>query len=269
MSGDLGADRRQLMALPVRLWEAAHLFLARWQSDMNDYGRNQRSADDEIDLIELVQAIWAEKITVLAFVVAATLGALAYSFSIPPQYSSSAVVSPAPVNSFGALAGELGALQADSSTFGIKAGIQVANDSFSIFTSNLESLSEQRAFREGFQSEVPFELSVNKGRGATDPFTVAATAGVAESPKVAVEHYLAYTARITAAQINGYFEGLDISQRIEPGSLYRLEQPAVVNSTPVQPRRTLIVALGFVLGGMLGVFVALVRIMLKKRASTN
>lgn len=257
------------MALFVCLWEAAHLFLARWRSDMNDRGLNQRSVDDEIDLIELVQAIWAEKITVLAFLIAATLGALAYSFLVSPQYSSSAVVSPAPVNSFGALAGELGALQADSSTFGIKAGIQVSNDSFSIFTSNLESLSGQQAFRKAFQSEVPFELAVKKGRGATDPLTVSATAGVAESPKVVVEHYLAYIARITAAQINDYFGGLGISQRIEPASLYRLEQPATVNSTPVKPKRTLIVALGFVLGGMLGVFVALVRIMLKKRARTN
>lgn len=242
-------------------------FLARWRSDMNDCGQNQRSTDDEIDLIELAQALWAEKLVVLAFVVAATLAALAYSFSIPPQYTSSAVVSPAPVNSFGALAGELGALQADSSTFGIKAGIQVANDSFSILTSNLASLSEQRSFREGYQSAVPFELSVKAGRGVTEPFTVSVTAGVAELPKGAVEQYLAYAARITAAQINAYFEGLGISQRIEPRSLYRLEQPALVNSAPVKPRRTLIVALGFVLGGMLGVFVALVRIMYKNRIS--
>src|SRR5690606_30019588 len=105
----------------------------------------------------------------------ATLAALAYSFSIPPQYTSSAVVSPAPVNSFGALAGELGALQADSSTFGIKAGIQVANDSFSILTSNLASLSEQRSFREGYESAVPFELSVKAGREVTEPFTVSVT----------------------------------------------------------------------------------------------
>lgn len=110
---------------------------------MNHCGLNQRSVDDEIDLIELAQAIWAEKITVLAFLIAATLGALAYLFLVPPQYSSSAVVSPAPVNSFGALAGELGALQADSSTFSVKAGIQVASDSFSIFTPNLEPLSGQ------------------------------------------------------------------------------------------------------------------------------
>lgn len=116
---------------------------------------------------------------------------------------------------------------------------------------------------------MPFELAVKKGRGATDPFTVSVTARVAESRKVAVGHCLAYTARITAAQINGYFGGLGISQRIEPASLYPLEQPATVNSTPVKRKRALIVALGLVLGGMLGVFVALVRLMLKKRAETN
>lgn len=242
---------------------------------MNDCGRHQTTSD-EIDLIELAQAIWAEKILVLAFVAATTLVALAYSFAVSPQYASEAVISPAPINEFGALAEALGARQSDSQTFGIKAGAQIANDAFNIYATNLRSLSEQRAFRDAFQAETPFELSVSKRRAATaataadpDPITISVTAGVAEMPKDAVEQYLAYTSRITTAQINDYFSGLGISQRIEPGSLYRLEQPAVVNSTPVKPRRALIVALGFVLGGMLGVFVALVRIMLKKRASTN
>lgn len=241
---------------------------------MNDCGRHQTTSD-EIDLIELAQAIWAEKILVLAFVAATTLVALAYSFAVSPQYASEAVISPAPINEFGALAEALGARQSDSQTFGIKAGAQIANDAFNIYATNLRSLSEQRAFRDAFQAETPFELSVSKRRAATaadpdpDPITISVTAGVAEMPKDAVEQYLAYTSRITTAQINDYFSGLGISQRIEPGSLYRLEQPAVVNSAPVKPRRTLIVALGFVCGGMLGVFVALVRIMLKKRVVTN
>ncbi|PKL97876.1 MAG: chain-length determining protein, partial [Gammaproteobacteria bacterium HGW-Gammaproteobacteria-9] len=40
--------------------------------------------------------------------------------------------------------------------------------------------------------------------------------------------------------------------------LVRLDQPALDSSKPVKPKKGMIIALGFVLGGMLGVFVALV-----------
>ncbi|MBK3881152.1 chain-length determining protein [Pseudomonas stutzeri] len=41
--------------------------------------------------------------------------------------------------------------------------------------------------------------------------------------------------------------------------LVRLDQPALDSSKPIKPKKALILALGFVLGGMLGVFAALVR----------
>jgi chain length determinant protein (polysaccharide antigen chain regulator) len=40
-----------------------------------------------------------------------------------------------------------------------------------------------------------------------------------------------------------------------------VEQP----DTPIKPKKILILALGVVLGGMLGLFIALIRLMLKKR----
>lgn len=41
--------------------------------------------------------------------------------------------------------------------------------------------------------------------------------------------------------------------------LVRLDQPALDSSKPIKPKKALVLALGFVLGGMLGVFAALVR----------
>lgn len=265
------------MARHRQLWDASRFLIVRWRSDMSDCKQQQASAGDELDLIELAQVLWAEKILVLIFTAVTTLAALAYTFAVSPQYASQAVISPATIDTFGSLAGALGAKQRDNEIFGIKAGAQLANDAFNIFATNLRSVSGQRAFLGTFQTEGPFELSVSKGRVVTnatiaadpDPVTVSVLAGKAEIAKEAVEQYLAVTARLTTAQINHYFSELGISQRIEPGSLYRLEQPALVNSKPVKPKRALIVALGVVLGGMLGVFVALVRLMLKKRAGTN
>ena len=145
------------MARPVLLCDPSH-FLAGWRNEMSDCKQQQACAGDEIDLIELAQAIWAEKVLVLAFTVATTLAALAYSFAVSPQYASQAVISPAIIDTFGSLAEALGARQRDSETFGIKAGAQIANDAFSVLTTNLRSPSEQRAFRESFQAEGPFEL---------------------------------------------------------------------------------------------------------------
>ena len=49
--------------------------------------------------------------------------------------------------------------------------------------------------------------------------------------------------------------------------LVRIDQQAEPPVNPVKPKKPLIVALGVVLGGMLGVFVALIRLMLRKRAT--
>ncbi|MBF6615091.1 MAG: LPS O-antigen chain length determinant protein WzzB [Candidimonas sp.] len=47
-------------------------------------------------------------------------------------------------------------------------------------------------------------------------------------------------------------------------SVFTLDSAAEVPETPIKPKKTLIVALGLVLGGMLGVFIALVRVMMRR-----
>jgi len=48
-------------------------------------------------------------------------------------------------------------------------------------------------------------------------------------------------------------------------NLVRIDQVAVEPANPIKPKKSLIVALGIVLGGMLGVFAALIRSMIRKR----
>ncbi|WP_425317280.1 Wzz/FepE/Etk N-terminal domain-containing protein [Stutzerimonas chloritidismutans] len=47
-------------------------------------------------------------------------------------------------------------------------------------------------------------------------------------------------------------------------SVFTLDSAAEVPETPIKPKKTLIVALGLVLGGMLGVFIALIRVMMRR-----
>ena len=51
-------------------------------------------------------------------------------------------------------------------------------------------------------------------------------------------------------------------------SLVRIDQSAIEPSSPIKPKKSLIVAVGIVLGGMLGVFAALIRSMIRKRKNT-
>src|SRR5690606_35050955 len=57
------------------------------------------------------------------------------------------------------------------------------------------------------------------------------------------------------AHLESLRSGLDLNQM----RLVRVDQPAVDPLAPISPKRALIVALGLILGGMLGVFAALLR----------
>ena len=60
-------------------------------------------------------------------------------------------------------------------------------------------------------------------------------------------------------------KGLDLD--LSALTLVRVDQPAAKPLKPKEPKRILIIAIGFMLGGMLGVFVALIRSMLAKRST--
>lgn len=51
--------------------------------------------------------------------------------------------------------------------------------------------------------------------------------------------------------------------------LVRIDQTAIEPVSPIKPKKSLIVALGIVLGGMLGVFAALIRSMIRKRKNAS
>lgn len=55
-----------------------------------------------------------------------------------------------------------------------------------------------------------------------------------------------------------------IDMQPENVSVFSLDSAAEVPETPIKPKKALIVALGLMLGGMLGVFIALVRVMMRR-----
>jgi len=74
-------------------------------------------------------------------------------------------------------------------------------------------------------------------------------------------------------ELRGLQEQLDflssVSQDIDNVHAMRLDQPAIADNRPVTPNRKLIVVLGFVLGGLLAVFVAFIRNMVVTAKNTS
>ncbi|RFQ16273.1 chain-length determining protein, partial [Pseudomonas sp. ATCC 13867] len=62
-----------------------------------------------------------------------------------------------------------------------------------------------------------------------------------------------------------FLRGVDVNP--DNVSVYTLDSSAEVPQTPIKPKKALIVALGLVLGGMLGVFVAFIRTILLRRTN--
>ena len=62
-----------------------------------------------------------------------------------------------------------------------------------------------------------------------------------------------------------FLRGVDVNP--DNVSVYTLDSSAEVPQTPIKPKKALIVALGLVMGGMLGVFIAFIRIVLLRRTA--
>ena len=86
------------------------------------------------------------------------------------------------------------------------------------------------------------ELDILKNRKNDDPFI----AGLRE-----LENQLDFLAKVSVSP-----DGV---------AVFTLDSAAEVSETPIKPKKALILALGVVLGGMLGIFIALIRSMLAKR----
>ena len=226
----------------------------------------QASNDDEIDLVELLQNLWAQKWLIVIVTSMVALSSLVYAFTSKPVYSSTAMLSPAPINAFGLIVGEARAQQPEGTASAISIGTNLANDVFAVVIKNLESAAIRNEFHDSLEIPSDYAVEIKRGRQLFDSVSISVNSMSAVGAKQYLVGFMAYVSKVSAAQLNDYFNALNLNHTIQPGALYRIEQTAVVNLDPIKPRKLLAMALGVVLGGMLGVFVALIRVMLRNRA---
>lgn len=113
-------------------------------------------AADEIDLVELFQSLWQQKLLIIAFTVAATLAAAAFAFLSTPEYETKAGVLPPRLSDIAGY--NLGRSEAKLEEFKV-------SDVYGVFKTNLLSDSLKRSFfRETYLPALP----ADKTNGAQD-----------------------------------------------------------------------------------------------------
>ena len=94
------------------------------KNDMQENAASRPAAEDEIDLLELARKVWAERKLVLRWCCYAAVVGLIVAFSIPREYTATAVLAPETASSKNSLGG-LGAL---ASMAGINMGSMTETD---------------------------------------------------------------------------------------------------------------------------------------------
>lgn len=220
----------------------------------------ERLDTDEIDLLVLFHQLWKGRVTILLTAALATSLAAAYALWSSPIYRAQVIVAPGALGDFGGLAGQIQARSAQPVAVAIADGKQLAVDSFELLISQLESKASKAEF-DGAQAEVPLDatLEVRRGRDESDPITISASAGHGDQAGRYLEAYLTFASARASAELNGFLAGMGLNYEIAPSVLYRVESPVHELSSPVHPKRPLIIMLGFMLGTMGGAIVVMMR----------
>src|SRR5690606_23581058 len=118
--------------------------------------------DDEIDLFELAQDLWREKVLVVLVTFMVTVVAGVYVTAVPSVYSYSAsmTLKPASLHEYGRLAA---AMQTEGKQ-GLQVATEVTTTAFSILQNNLDSQLSKQKFAAVNGKDVLFSTSVPKGR---------------------------------------------------------------------------------------------------------
>lgn len=217
---------------------------------------------DEIDLFELFQTLWQEKILIIAVTVLSTCAAIFYAFTAPQQYSVSMTLKPAPLG----LYGEFIAGMESANEQGITLGRNTAAQVLAQLKNDLELRTNQEKYFYGDKEILAVKVSTSQGSGINQATQVTLGLDILQAEHAAkkLQGYLDFVSELTLKELNSFVMGLGNTKTITKEMLYIIDVSANEASL-VKPKKFLIIAVGVILGCMLGVFAALIRSMIRKR----
>lgn len=212
------------------------------------YGAN------EVDLLELLKILWREKILIVATTLVFVGAALFYNPGQQVQYKTVIHLKPAPLSLYGDFVAEMENSQNQSITL-------------ARFTSEQVML----AFIEGlivsptlyFKGEDIKSFRVepkNKYEVILQLVTYENSNGVKK-----IDDYLKTVSDIFVEDVNALLPKVGITGEITRDMLFAADEPAVTKTYLGENKKDFMLAVSALLGGMLGVFLALIRTVLRNR----
>lgn len=209
---------------------------------------------DEIDLFELMQTLWQEKLLIILLTLVCAGAAATYAFTATPQYSITMTLKPASLSLYGEFVAGIQGEQQKSIALGQKTAEEVLRQ--------LKNNLDLNAHKVSYLKEAHI-LSISVTAKASQ-LTLQLTTLQPGSAAQTLKSYVDAVSVITLKELNSFVQGLGNPTAITQEMLYTIDSMPSQASL-VKPKKSLIVALGIVLGGMLGVFAALIRSMIRKR----
>lgn len=224
-------------------------------SSMPNQPSSQPGYSGEIDLFDLFQSLWKEKILIVLVTAVFTVLAVIYALTATPQYSIAMTLKPASLSLYGEfVAGIQGEQQKN-----IALGQETAEEVLGQLKNNLDL----NAHKVSYLKEAHI-LSISVTAKTPQLVTLQLTTLQPGSAAQTLKSYVDAVSVITLKELNSFVQGLGNPTAITQEMLYTIDSMPSQASL-VKPKKSLIVALGIVLGGMLGVFAALIRSMIRKR----
>lgn len=222
------------------------------QPAQNSYGSH------EIDLFELLQTLWQEKLLIIFITFICTASAAIYAFTAQPQYSIYMTLKPAPLSLYGELvAGMKGDKQND-----IMLGRSTVEAVLTQLKMNLELQANKVKYLTGkdiVKLQVNSKSSKNTDNAeSTQQVTLVLNILQPEGAAQILYSYLDSVSELTLKELNSFVLGLGNTSLISKEMLYTVDSESN-KAYQVKPKKSLIIAIGIVFGGMLGMFIAMVR----------
>ncbi|UZT80381.1 Wzz/FepE/Etk N-terminal domain-containing protein [Ectopseudomonas chengduensis] len=219
--------------------------------------------DDEVDLFELLQKLWAQRLIIILVTLFGIVSAASYAYFTPQRFESTTVLAPPSITALAPFVQDV-KVSSNSTVDLLGVALKLSDNVMTLLIRHLLAsttyaafVSENPKFAGCISVSVQNKINLNK-------ITVSVTCANRDTSLLALDAYIKYVSKITAQEFQSLTTALGVEHSIRAREFYSVESPP---STRATPRKSLILTLGLVLGVMLGVFVALIRSMLDKRVS--